>query len=160
MYALRPICCHSRFLSKFAVLVLFEFAVLSVFLLEFPECWTSVAGCSVSSVQLPLLVAVGGGDSITNILPHQRKHKVHLHQLLNCKWNKTIQQTKKIHWFSHNSKRKLFSLHFYLLMLTMDEFPAFFSTLSHSSSFPRILYLWLKSILPSVSQFVLFCFLN
>lgn len=36
-YALRPICCHSRFLSKFAVLVLFEFAVLSVFLLELPE---------------------------------------------------------------------------------------------------------------------------
>lgn len=37
MYALRPICCHSQFLSKFAVLVLFKFAVLSVFLLEFPE---------------------------------------------------------------------------------------------------------------------------
>lgn len=40
----------------------------------------------------------------------------------------------------------------HLLMLTMDVFPAFFNTSSHSSSSPRILYLRIKSSLLSDSR--------
>lgn len=55
----QPMWRHSGFLSKFALLVLFKFAVLGFFLLEFPMCRSFIAHCSVSSIQLPLLVAVG-----------------------------------------------------------------------------------------------------
>lgn len=57
----RSIGSNLRFLPKFAVFALLKFAVLSVFLLQFPEWWTSVAR---SCVQLPLLVAVGGGGAL------------------------------------------------------------------------------------------------
>ena len=114
---------RSQFLSKFAVFVLLEFAVLHFLLFDFPMLGCSVAHCSSSPIQLPLLVTVGK----ETLLPSRFKH------------NKQIKSPKAAP---------------HLLMLTTAVPLAFFSTSSHSSSSPRILYLEIQS------RYFLVCFLN